>query len=162
VFHKVGGCHTKKRQQSGAMASMRILALCDMFQKSPGLFRPRLVTYLFLLLKLPERLEVLGLLDDLVDGVEPSLLRTLPELEDDQLPELFVLELPVLVLGLLVLDEPLAGGVVDAEPDPLELNDPVRSVVAGFFSSVLEDDEDEDGLAVLELLYPLYGSGYFL
>lgn len=122
-------------------------------------YRYRLLP-LLLLLKLPDRFDVLGLLDDLVDGDEPSFLRTLPELEVDQLPVLDLLELELLLEP--VLPEPLEPALPAADeelPDgtePLDVNEPVRSLVVGFFSSVDEEEDDEVELLLgTEVEYPL-------
>lgn len=136
--------------------------------------------YLFLLEKLPLRLEVVGLLDDFTEGVEPSLFRTLLlelDLDVDQLPVLdllvlellglLALELPELVLPDLLALEPLAlellevlAPVLDDElPEGvalLEVNAPVRSLVVGFLSSLVDAEEDAEVELLLGVLeYPL-------
>ena len=77
----------------------------------------------------------------------------LPELEEeeeDQLPTLDLLLVLALPALLLLEDGLLEGAVL------LELNEPVRSLVAGFFSSLTEE-EPVELFGVLAVEYPLYG-----
>ncbi|GAA3400889.1 hypothetical protein GCM10020370_06910 [Paenibacillus hodogayensis] len=113
---------------------------------------------LLLLEKLPLRLDVLGLLVDFVDDVEPSFLRMLPELDDDEvdqlpvdllelelLPDPELLDLPELELDPVLPElDPVLPALPLVEPpetEPFEVKLPVRSLVVGFFSSL--DDEEE-------------------